>query len=110
MNDEDDLACHASVRERLLRASCVGQRKSLRDERLDLLLLKKIKQGDQILSNNAGFSRLSVQAGEERLPTGFALARIAMHRLPDSCVEEPLHHVGAAHAERIVEALLRPSG
>jgi len=30
--------------------SCLDKRKSLRDERLDLVLFKKVKQGDQILS------------------------------------------------------------
>src|SRR6266516_3717743 len=47
---EHDLACHASLPEHLLRVPCLGKRKSLRDERLDLLLLKEVKQGDQILS------------------------------------------------------------
>ena len=31
---EHNLACHASVPEQLLRVSCLGQRKSLRDERV----------------------------------------------------------------------------
>jgi hypothetical protein len=35
---EHDLAYHASLREQLLRASCLDKRKPLRDERLDLLL------------------------------------------------------------------------
>jgi len=30
--------------------SCLGKRKSLRDYRLDLLLMKEIKQSDQVLS------------------------------------------------------------
>jgi hypothetical protein len=30
--------------------SCLGKRKSLRDDRLDLLLFQQVKQGDQILS------------------------------------------------------------
>jgi hypothetical protein len=30
--------------------SCLGKRKSLRDERFNLLLLKEVKQTDQILS------------------------------------------------------------
>src|SRR2546425_12602233 len=47
---EHDLACHASLPEQLVRVSCLGKRKSLRDERLDLLLLKEVEQGDQILS------------------------------------------------------------
>ena len=33
-----------------MRVSRLGKRKSLRDEWLDLLLLKEVKQGDQILS------------------------------------------------------------
>ena len=47
---EHDLACHASLPEQLVRVSGLGKRKSLGDERLDLLLLKKFKQGDQILT------------------------------------------------------------
>src|SRR2546425_2823822 len=47
---EHDLAYHASLFEQLLRVSCLGKRKLLRDERLDLLLLKEVEQGDQILS------------------------------------------------------------
>ena len=35
--------------------SCLRKRKSLRDERLDLLLLKEIEQGDQILSEHCRF-------------------------------------------------------
>ena len=38
-----------------MRVSCLGKRKSLRDERLDLLLLKEVKQGDQILSKQCRF-------------------------------------------------------
>ena len=38
-----------------MRLSCLGKRKSLRDERLDLSLLKEIKQGDQILSKEFRF-------------------------------------------------------
>jgi hypothetical protein len=52
---EHDLACHASPPEQLLRVSCLGERKSLRDERLDLFLLKEVKQGDQILPKQRGF-------------------------------------------------------
>src|SRR5262249_28680908 len=47
---EHDLACHASLPEQLLRVSCLDKRKSLRDERPDLLLLKEVEQGDQVLS------------------------------------------------------------
>ena len=52
---EHDLACHASLPEQLLRVSRLGKRKSLRDERLDLFLLKEVKQGDQILSKEFRF-------------------------------------------------------
>jgi hypothetical protein len=47
---EDDLARHASLPEQLVRLSCLGKRNSLCDERPDLLLLKEVEQGDQILS------------------------------------------------------------
>ena len=47
---EHDLTRHASLPEHLVRLSCFGKRKSLRNEWLDLLLLKEIEQGDQILS------------------------------------------------------------
>jgi hypothetical protein len=33
-----------------MRLSCLGKRKLLRDEWLDLLVLKEVEQGDQILS------------------------------------------------------------
>jgi hypothetical protein len=33
-----------------VRTSCLGKGKSLRDKRLDLSLLKEVKEGDQILS------------------------------------------------------------
>jgi len=38
-----------------VRAPCLGNGKSLCDQRLDLLLLKKAKQGDQILSKEFRF-------------------------------------------------------
>ncbi len=47
---QHDLASHASRPEPLLRVSGLGKRTSLRDERLDLLLLQEVQQGDQILS------------------------------------------------------------
>src|SRR5262245_60790108 len=46
---EHDLAKNASPLEQLLRASCLGKGKALRDERLDLSLLKEAEQGEQIL-------------------------------------------------------------
>ncbi len=33
-----------------MRVSCLGKRKSLRDQRFDLPLLKEVEEGDQILS------------------------------------------------------------
>ena len=50
-----ELRQHASLPEQLVRLSRLGKRKSLRDERLDLLLLKKIEQGDEILSEPSRF-------------------------------------------------------
>jgi hypothetical protein len=50
---EDDLAYHASFPEQLLCASCLDKRKSLRDDRLDLLPLKEVEQRDQILSKQS---------------------------------------------------------
>ena len=47
---EHNLADHASLPEQLVRVSCLGKGQSLRDQRLDLLLLKEVEQGDQILS------------------------------------------------------------
>lgn len=47
---EHDLARQASLPEQLVRLSCLGKRKSLRDEWPDFLLLKEVEQGDQILS------------------------------------------------------------
>src|SRR5512134_1357883 len=52
---EHDLAGDASLPEQLVRVSGLGKRKSLRDERLDLLLLKEVEQGDQILSKQCRF-------------------------------------------------------
>jgi hypothetical protein len=47
---EHDLASHASLPEQFVGLSCLGKRKSLRDEWFNLLLLKEVEQGDQILS------------------------------------------------------------
>src|SRR5262245_57734079 len=55
---EHDLACHASFLEQLVRVSCLGKRKSLRDDRRDLFLVKEVKQGDQILSKEFRFQPL----------------------------------------------------
>ena len=43
---EYDLARNASPAEQLVRLSRLGKRKPLRDERLNLLLLQEVKQGD----------------------------------------------------------------
>src|SRR5208337_2930555 len=50
--------------------------------------------GKAFLSNSVVDSRLSVI--------------IAMHPPPYPCVKEPLHQLRAAHAERILEILVRP--
>jgi hypothetical protein len=47
---ENDLAGYAALPKQLLRGSCLGKGKSLRYQRLDLLLPEEVKQGDQILS------------------------------------------------------------
>ncbi len=47
---EHDLARHASLPEQLVRVSCLDERESLRDQRLDFLLPKEVEQGHQILS------------------------------------------------------------
>ena len=48
--EEHYLACYALLPEQLVRTSCFGQGKSLRDQGLDLFLLQVVKEGDQILS------------------------------------------------------------
>ena len=47
---EHDLARHASLSEQLLSLSRLGNRKSLRDQGLNLLLMKEVEQSDQVLS------------------------------------------------------------
>ena len=47
---EHDLARHAFPPEQLMRAPCLGKRKSLRDQRLDLFLLKEAQKDGQIVS------------------------------------------------------------
>ena len=51
--NEHDLAGDASLPEQLVRLSRPGKRKPLCDERLNLVLLKEIEQGDQILSKQS---------------------------------------------------------
>ena len=53
--DEHDFAYDPSLPEQLVCLSCPGKRKSLRDKRLDLLLLKEVQQGDQVLSKLGRF-------------------------------------------------------
>jgi hypothetical protein len=53
-----------------VRLSCLGKRESLRDEWLDLLLLKEVEQGDQVLSKQCRpqpFERLDA-VGDDSLP------------------------------------------
>jgi len=50
---EYDLAGHSSLAQQLVRLSSFGKRKSLRDERFDLLLLKQVQERDQILSKQS---------------------------------------------------------
>src|SRR5215475_14303157 len=69
---EDDLAYYTSLLKHLLRASRLGKRKTLRDERLDLLLLKEAEQGDQILAKQSRlqpFERLDA-VGDDPFPAG----------------------------------------
>ena len=57
-----------------MRVSRLGKRKSLRDERLDLLLLQEVEQGDQILSKLGRlqpFERLDA-VGDGRSLSGMA--------------------------------------
>ena len=52
--------------------SCLSERKSLRDEWLDLLLLKEVEQGDQILPKQSWlppFERLDA-VGDDPFPAG----------------------------------------
>src|SRR5438874_9470799 len=55
VGQEHDLPYHASPTQELLRESCVGQRKSMRNQGPDLLLFEQVKQGDQVLSEPPGF-------------------------------------------------------
>src|SRR2546425_10773306 len=67
-----DFAHHASLPEQLLCASCLGKRKAVRDERLDLLLLKEVEQFDQILRKQSrlqSFERLDT-VGDDSFPAG----------------------------------------
>jgi hypothetical protein len=69
---EHDLADHASLREQLLRAFCLGKWNALRDERFDFLLMKKFEQRGQILPEQIrlqSFQRLDA-VGDDSLPAG----------------------------------------
>ena len=57
---EHDLADHASFLEQLLRVPSLGERKPLRDDGLDLLLVKEVEKRDQILPEQRRLSRLNV--------------------------------------------------
>ena len=50
VENEHYLARHASLSKQLLRLSCLGKTKSLRDEWLDLVLLEKIEESHQVPS------------------------------------------------------------
>ena len=65
-------AYHASLTEQLLRAPCLGKWNSLRDQRLDLSLLKEVKQGDQILSKQIRFQPFECldAVGNNAFPAG----------------------------------------
>jgi hypothetical protein len=52
---QNNLSCYTSLSQQLLRLPGLRKEKSLCDERLDLLLLKKIEQSDQILSKPCRF-------------------------------------------------------
>ena len=47
---EHEFAEHASLSQQLVRLSGLQKRKSLRDQRLDLVLLKEIEQNNQVPS------------------------------------------------------------
>jgi hypothetical protein len=51
----DDLADNASLSQQFLSLSCFAKRKSLRDDGLDFLMLKKVKQVIKSCLNHAGF-------------------------------------------------------
>ena len=69
---EHDLAYHASLTEQLLRAPGLGKWNSPRDQRLDLSLLKEVKQGDQILSKQIRFQPFECldAVGNDAFPAG----------------------------------------
>ena len=50
-----DLARDSSLAEQLLGVSCLDKWKSLRDQRLDLSLLKEVEEDDQILAKPSWF-------------------------------------------------------
>ena len=49
---EHDFAGDASLAEQFVGVPCLGKRKSLRDERRDLVLVQKIEESDQVLSKH----------------------------------------------------------
>src|SRR5512133_3001453 len=58
VGSEHDLAYHAALSEQVVGLSCLKKRESLRNKRLDLSLLKKVKKCDQILSEPCPFQPL----------------------------------------------------
>ena len=47
---EHDLSDYTSLNQHLLSLSCLNQRKSLRDNWLELLFFEEVKQSNQVLS------------------------------------------------------------
>src|SRR6187200_3061116 len=80
---EDDLAYDSSLREQLLRAPCVGEGESVRNERLDPLLLKQFEQRKQVLPKQGRFETLERlnAVGDDPLPPGEKPAAGDVHRV-----------------------------
>src|SRR5688572_3350426 len=55
---EDNLTYHASLSQELVRLSGLGERESLRNEWLDLVLLEEIQQRNQVVSKPCWFQPL----------------------------------------------------
>src|SRR5690348_12535682 len=58
--------------------------------------------GKTFLGNSVIYSRLAIIASRLSIV-------VAMHLSPYACAKEPLHQLSAAHAERILHILIRPS-
>src|SRR5262249_639745 len=86
---EHDLADDAPLLEQLVRASRVGKRKALRDQRLDLLPLQEAEQGDQILPEQSPLQPLERLdgVGDDPLPAGEEPAAHDVQRVNGDSVE-----------------------